>query len=130
MNYMWETFKMAFYLILVIGFIFATYYFIKKRFNFSSTKELKLIDSLRLFNGETIYLVKVYNDIVMLGGSKEELNFLKSWPVSEIDFDLNELEENQAAKVDFKEKLKKIINQNKNSLKNKQNQNSDSDQDE
>jgi len=127
---MWETFKMAFYLILVIGFIFATYYFIKKRFNFSSTKELKLIDSLRLFNGETIYLVKVYNDIVMLGGSKEELNFLKSWPVSEIDFDLNELEENQAAKVDFKEKLKKIINQNKNSLKNKQNQNSDSDQDE
>ncbi|KXS49953.1 MAG: hypothetical protein CI948_740 [Halanaerobium sp.] len=121
---------MAFYLILVIGFIFATYYFIKKRFNFSSTKELKLIDSLRLFNGETIYLVKVYNDIVMLGGSKEELNFLKSWPVSEIDFDLNELEENQAAKVDFKEKLKKIINQNKNSLKNKQNQNSDSDQDE
>ena len=130
MNYMWETFKMAFYLILVICFILAIYYFIKKRFNFSTTKELKLIDSLRLFNGETVYLVKVYNDIVMLGGSKEELNFLKSWPISEIDFDLKDLEDNETAKIDFKEKLKDIINQNKNFSKNKRNQNSGSDQDE
>lgn len=129
MNYMWETFKMAFYLILVISFILAIYFLIKRYFNFSSTKELELIDSMSLLNGETVYLIKVFDDIVMVGGGKEELNYLKSWPISEIDFDLTALEENESKKIDFKNKLKDVIAANK---KNKQDENSenDSDQDE
>jgi len=126
MNYIWETFKMAFYLVLVIGFILAIYYLIQKRFNFSSAKELKIVDSMRLLNGENIYLIKVYDEIVMLGGSKDELNFLRSWSISELDIELDELEEDDEEKTIFKDKLLKILNQKKNKPeKNKDNSGSD-----
>jgi flagellar protein FliO/FliZ len=126
MNYIWETFKMAFYLILVIGFILAIYYLIQKRFNFSSSKELKIVDSMRLLNGENIYLIKVYDEIVMLGGSKDELNFLRSWSISELDIDLDELENDKEEKTIFKDKLLKILDQKKNKQeKNKDNSGSD-----
>jgi len=126
MNYIWETFKMAFYLVLVIGFILAIYYLIQKRFNFSSAKELKIVDSMRLLNGENIYLIKVYDEIVMLGGSKDELNFLRSWSISELDIELDELEEDEEEKTIFKDKLLKILNQKKNKQeKNKDNSGSD-----
>jgi len=127
MNYIWETFKMAFYLILVIGFILAIYYLIQKRFNFSSSKELKIVDSMRLLNGENIYLIKVYDEIVMLGGSKDELNFLRSWSISELDIELDELENDKEEKTIFKDKLLKILNQ-KNNKHNKNKDNSGSDQ--
>lgn len=131
MNYMWETFKMVFYLLLVIAFIFAVYYLIRKRFSFNSAKELKIIDSIRLFNGENIYLIKVYNEIVMLGGSKEELNFLRSWPISEIDVDLSDLKEDKEEKGLFKNKLTAILDQkNKNKRGEKNINNSNSDQNE
>ncbi|CCU80773.1 hypothetical protein HSACCH_02299 [Halanaerobium saccharolyticum subsp. saccharolyticum DSM 6643] len=126
MNYIWETFKMAFYLILVIGFILAIYYLIRKRFNFSSSKELKIVDSMRLLNGENIYLIKVYDEIVMLGGSKDELNFLRSWSISELDIELDELENDKEEKTIFKDKLLKILNQKNNKQKkNKDNSGSD-----
>lgn len=126
MNYMWETFKIAFYLVLVIAFIFAIYYLIRKKFSFSSAKELKIIDSIRLFNGENVYLIKVYNEIVMLGGSKEELNFLRSWSISEIDVDLADLKEDNEQKSLFKDKLTGILDQkNKKGEKNINNSNSD-----
>jgi len=118
---------MAFYLILVIGFILAIYYLIQKRFNFSSSKELKIVDSMRLLNGENIYLIKVYDEIVMLGGSKDELNFLRSWSISELDIELDELENDKEEKTIFKDKLLKILNQ-KNNKHNKNKDNSGSDQ--
>ncbi len=131
MNYIWETFKMAFYLILVIGFILAIYYLIRKRFNFSSSKELKIVDSMRLLNGENIYLIKVYDEIVMLGGSKDELNFLRSWSISELDLELDDLEKDKAEKMLFKDKLMNILNQkNKNDKQEKSNENSGSDRNE
>jgi len=129
MNYIWETFKMAFYLVLVIGFILAIYYLIQKRFNFSSAKELKIVDSMRLLNGENIYLIKVYDEIVMLGGSKDELNFLRSWSISELDIELDELEKDEEEKTIFKDKLLKILNQ-KNNKQDKHQDNSGSDQNE
>lgn len=131
MNYIWETFKMAFYLVLVIGFILAIYYLIRKRFDFSSSKELKIVDSMRLLNGQSIYLIKVYDEIVMLGGSKDELNFLRSWPISELDLELEDLEKNKADKTLFKDKLMSILNKkNKNDKQKKSNDNSGSDQNE
>ncbi|MGM0499759.1 MAG: flagellar biosynthetic protein FliO [Bacillota bacterium] len=131
MNYIWETFKMAFYLVLVIGFILAIYYLIRRRFDFSSSKELKIVDSMRLLNGENIYLIKVYDEIVMLGGSKDELNFLRSWPISELDLELEDLEKDKVEKTLFKDKLMTMLNQkNKNDKQKKSKDNSGSDQNE
>lgn len=109
MDYLWETFKITFYLVLVIGFILAIYYFVKNRFNLNNSKQMEIIDTMRLANGETIYLVKVFDEIVMLGGSKEELNYLRSWPLADIDLDLKDLKKKKSKKGDFKKKLKNIL---------------------
>ena len=123
MDYLWETFKITFYLVLVIAFILAIYYVLKNRFNLNSSREMEIIDTMRLANGETIYLVKVFDEIVMLGGSKEELNYLKSWPIDEIDFSLKALKKDKTQKTDFKKKLKNIL------AKDNDNNSSSSDQD-
>ena len=130
MNYIWETFKMAFYLVLVIGFILAIYYLLRRRFDFSSSKELKIVDSMKLLNGQSIYLIKVYDEIVMLGGSKDELNLLKSWSISELDFELDELEKGEAEKMLFKDKLMSILDQKNKKDKRKNKDHSGSDQNE
>ncbi|PUU94684.1 MULTISPECIES: flagellar biosynthetic protein FliO [Halanaerobium] len=115
MNYLWETFKITFYLVLVIGFILAIYYLLKNRFNLTNSRQMEIIDTMRLANGETIYLVKVFNEIVMLGGSKEELNYLRSWPIDQLDFDFNDLRKEKGKKGDFKDKLKSILAKDKSS---------------
>lgn len=115
MNYLWETFKIAFYLVLVIGFILAIYYLVKNRFNLNNSRQMEIIDTMRLANGETIYLVKVFDEIVMLGGSKEELNYLKSWPIDELDLDFKDLKKGKAKKGDFKNKLKNLLAKDNNS---------------
>jgi len=121
---------MAFYLVLVIGFILAIYYLLRRRFDFSSSKELKIVDSMRLLNGQSIYLIKVYDEIVMLGGSKDELNLLKSWSISELDFELDELEKGEAEKMLFKDKLMSILDQKNKKDKRKNKDHSGSDQNE
>ena len=130
MNYIWETFKMAFYLVLVIGFILAIYYLLRRRFDFSSSKELKIVDSMKLLNGQSIYLIKVYDEIVMLGGSKDELNLLKSWSISELDFELDDLEKGEAEKMLFKDKLMSIFDQKNKKDKKKNKDHFGSDQNE
>lgn len=114
MNYLWETFKITFYLVLIIAFILAIYYLIKNRFNLNNSRQMEIIDTMRLANGETIYLVKVFDEIVMLGGSKEELNYLKSWPIAEIDLNFKELKKDKNQN-DFKKKLKNILAKDNNS---------------
>jgi len=109
MNYLWETFKITFYLVLVIAFILAIYYLVKNRFNLNNSKQMEIIDTMRLANGETIYLVKVFDEIVMLGGSKEELNYLRSWPLAEIDLDFKDLKKSKEKKANFKNRLKSIL---------------------
>jgi flagellar protein FliO/FliZ len=109
MNYLWETFKITFYLVLVIGFILAIYYLIKNRFNLTNSKQMEIIDTMRLANGEVIYLVKVFEEIVMLGGSKEELNYLRSWPIDQLDLDFKDIKKEKERKADFKKKLKSIL---------------------
>ena len=111
MNYMWETFKVAFYLILIIGFILAVYYLLKNKFNLNNSRQMKVIDTLRLANGETVYLVKVFDEIVMLGGSKDELNYLRSWPLDEID--LNKLKKEDRENSKFKETFKSFLSRDK-----------------
>ena len=115
MNYLWETFKITFYLVLVIAFILAIYYLLKNRFNLNNSRQMEIIDTMRLANGETIYLVKIFEEIVMLGGSKEELNYLKSWPIDEIDLDFKDLQNRKAKKGSFKNKLKNILAKDNNS---------------
>lgn len=114
MDYLWETFKITFYLFLVIGFILAIYYVVKNKFNLTNSRKMEVIDSMRLANGETIYLVKVFDEIVMLGGSKEELNYLKSWPLAEIDLKA-ENQKKSSTKNNFKDKFKNILAKNDNS---------------
>ena len=111
MNYMWETFKVAFYLILIIGFILAVYYLLKNKFNLNNSRQMEVIDTLRLANGETVYLVKVFDEIVMLGGSKDELNYLRSWPLDEID--LNKLKKGDRENSKFKETFKSFLGRDK-----------------
>ncbi|MFN2341261.1 MAG: flagellar biosynthetic protein FliO, partial [Halanaerobium sp.] len=65
--------------------------------------------------GETIYLVKVFDEIVMLGGSKEELNYLRSWPIAEIDLDFKDLKKAKNNQANFKSKLKNILAKGNNS---------------
>lgn len=115
MDYLWETFKITFYLFLVIAFILAIYYLVKNKFNLTNSKKMEVIDTMRLANGEIIYLVKVFDEIVMLGGSKEELNYLKSWPLSEIELEAENLEKSKAKKNNFKQKFKNILAKNDNS---------------
>ncbi|MFW6267073.1 MAG: FliO/MopB family protein [Halanaerobium sp.] len=112
MNYLWETFKITFYLVLVIAFILAIYYLVKNRFSLNNSRQMEIIDTMRLANNETIYLVKVFDEIVMLGGSKEELNYLKSWPVEDIDLNLKKLKNENTKKGSFKSKIKSILDQN------------------
>ena len=128
MDYLWETFKITFYLVLVIAFILAIYYLVKNRFNLNNSKQMEIIDTMRLANGETIYLVKVFDEIVMLGGSKEELNYLRSWQLAEIDLDFKDLKKSKETKGSFKNKLKNILAKEESSKKNDHNSNS-SDQD-
>ena len=124
MDYLWETFKITFYLVLVIAFILAIYYLVKNRFNLNNSKQMEIIDTMRLANGETIYLVKVFDEIVMLGGSKEELNYLRSWPLAEIDLDFKNLKKSKEKKGNFKSKLKNILAKEENSKNNDQKSNS------
>lgn len=115
MDYLWETFKITFYLVLVIAFILAIYYLLKNRFNLNNSRQMEIIDTMRLANGETIYLVKVFDEIVMLGGSKEELNYLRSWPIDEVDLDFKDLKKSKKNKENFKNKLKNILAKDNNS---------------
>ena len=115
MNYLWETFKITFYLVLVIGFILAIYYLLKNRFNLTNSRQMQIIDTMRLANGETIYLVKVFDEIVMLGGSKEELNYLKSWPIDQLDVDFKDLKKAKSKNGNFKSKFKNILTRNQKS---------------
>lgn len=128
MDYLWETFKITFYLVLVIAFILAIYYLVKNRFNLNNSKQMEIIDTMRLANGETIYLVKVFDEVVMLGGSKDELNYLRSWPLAEIDLDFKDLKKAKAKKGNFKSKLKNILAKDQSSKNSDHNSNS-SDQD-
>ena len=116
---------MSFYLIIVIGFIFIIYYIVKNRFNFHQSREMEIIDSMRLANGESLYLLKVFDDILLLGGTKEKLNYINSWSADEVDIDLKELGDGRAsANFDFKETLLKKINQYKdNKMMGRQNKN-------
>ncbi len=109
MNYLWETFKISFYLVLVIAFILAIYYLLKNRFNLNNSRQMEIIDTMRLANGETIYLVKVFEEIVMLGGSKEELNYIRSWPIDELDIDFKKIKDDKENKTDFKETFKNLL---------------------
>lgn len=111
MDYMWETFKITFYLILIIGFILAVYYLLKNKFNLNNSRQMEVIDTLRLANGETVYLVKVFDEIVMLGGSKDELNYLRSWPLDEVD--LNKLKKGDRENSKFKETFKSFLGRDK-----------------
>ena len=111
---MWETFKVAFYLILIIGFILAVYYLLKNKFNLNNSRQMEVIDTLRLANGETVYLVKVFDEIVMLGGSKDELNYLRSWPLDEVD--LNKLKKGKREDSKFKETFKSFLGREKTHL--------------
>ncbi|TDP89243.1 flagellar protein FliO/FliZ [Halanaerobium saccharolyticum] len=115
MNYLWETFKITFYLVLIIGFILAIYYLLKNRFNLTNSRQMQIIDTMRLANGETIYLVKVFDEIVMLGGSKEELNYLKSWPIDQLDVDFKDLKKAKSKNGNFKSKFKNILTRNQKS---------------
>lgn len=136
MNYLWETFKISFYLLLIIAFILVIYYIVKNRFNFNQTKEMEVIDTMRLANGETIYLVKIFDEILMLGGTKEELNFLKSWQEEDVELNLQSGERDKLANSahDFKKTLmdklnnRGFLNRNKNHQNQKQNQDSDFDE--
>ena len=114
MDYLWETFKITFYLVLVIAFILAIYYLVKNRFNLNNSRQMEIIDTMRLANGENIYLVKVFDEIVMLGGSKEELNYLRSWPIDDLDLDFKNLKKEKKSN-DFKNKLKNILAKDTNS---------------
>ncbi|MGM0548964.1 MAG: flagellar biosynthetic protein FliO [Bacillota bacterium] len=115
MDYLWETFKITFYLFLVIGFILAIYYVVKNKFNLTNSRKMEVIDTMRLANGETIYLIKVFDEIVMLGGSKEELNYLKSWPLAEINLEAEKSKKSSVNKNTFKDKFKNILAKNNNS---------------
>ena len=134
MNYLWETFKISFYLLLVIAFILVIYYIVKNRFNFNQTKEMEVIDTMRLANGETIYLVKIFDEILMLGGTKEELNLLKGWQEEDVELNLQSGERDKLANSahDFKKTLlNKLKNRdllNRNREDKYQNQDSDFDE--
>jgi len=134
MNYLWETFKISFYLLLVIAFILVIYYIVKNRFNFNQTKEMEVIDTMRLANGETIYLVKIFDEILMLGGTKEELNLLKGWQEEDVELNLQSGERDKLANSahDFKKtllnKLKNRDLSNRNREDKYQNQDSDFDE--
>lgn len=107
MNYMWETFKISFYLVLIIAFILLIYYLIKNRFNFQQSKEMEIIDTMRLANGEMLYLVKIFDELLLLGGTKEKIANLQSWKEEDVVLDLSQKEDNnlESRTADFKELL-------------------------
>ncbi|MFW6273577.1 MAG: FliO/MopB family protein [Halanaerobium sp.] len=115
MNYLWETFKISFYLVLIIAFILVIYYLIKNRFNFQQSKEMEIIDTMRLANGEMLYLVKIFDEVLLLGGTKENINNLNSWDEADVVLDLSEKEQNnlEGKASDFKNMLlAKLKNKN------------------
>lgn len=115
MNYIWETFKIAFFLVLIIAFILAIYYLVKNKFSLNTSKKMEIIDSMRLANGEMIYLVKLFDEVIMLGGTKEEVSFLKSWPQSEVDLTTDKENSNLNFKNTFNKFLAKKGVEKKNS---------------
>jgi flagellar protein FliO/FliZ len=117
MNYLWETFKITFYLLMIIGFILTIYYFLKNKFNLNNSRQMEIIDTMRLANGETIYLVKVFDEIVMLGGSKEELNYLKSWAISDLNIEFEDFGDNNNSTSNFKNTFKKLLGKEDNQEK-------------
>lgn len=115
MNYIWETFKIAFFLVLIIAFILAIYYLVKNKFSLNTSKKMEIIDSMRLANGEMVYLVKLFDEVIMLGGTKEEVSFLKSWPQSEVDLTTDKKNSNLNFKNTFNKFLAKKSVEKKNS---------------
>lgn len=103
MNFFWEMFRITFYLILIIAFILIVYYFLKNRVNFNKTKEMEIIDSMRLANGETLYLLKIFDEIILLGGTKENLQRIYSWPEAELEIDFEEESAAEEKSFNFKQ---------------------------
>ncbi|MEC9489994.1 MAG: flagellar biosynthetic protein FliO [Halanaerobiales bacterium] len=129
MNYLWETFKISFYLVIIIAFILIIYYFIKNRFNFKQSKEMEIIDTMRLASGEMLYLVKIFDEVLLLGGTKERVNHLKSWEEEDIVLDLSQTDQNnfEGKASDFKNMLLDKLKNRDIYKRNKQDQESDSD---
>jgi flagellar protein FliO/FliZ len=88
---------------------------VKNKFSLNTSKKMEIIDSMRLANGEMVYLVKLFDEVIMLGGTKEEVSFLKSWPQSEVDLTTDKENSNLNFKNTFNKFLAKKGVEKKNS---------------
>jgi len=54
---------------------------------------MEIIDTIRLANGEMLYLVKIFDELLLLGGTKESISNLKSWDEKDVVLDLTKQNE-------------------------------------
>lgn len=119
MNYIWETSKIIFSLGVVIALIFLLYYLLRDKLSLANkAKYMEVIDIMRLGSGEIIYLVDSFDKIIMIASGKEGSNKIDSWKKSDIDLNLDNLEEEnngfEKFKTDiFKDNFLRALNKDK-----------------
>lgn len=108
MNYSWEIIKIIFYLILVLGIIYLLANFLKKKvFQPTGGQYMETIEQLYLGPNKSLKLVKVRENILLLGVTDEKIELLKEWPKSEFPLDLKA--NNNDHRPDFAHYLKDFI---------------------
>jgi flagellar protein FliO/FliZ len=68
---------------------------------------MEIIDTMRLANGEMLYLVKIFDQVLLLGGTKERISNLNSWDEADLVLDLSQKDQNnlEGKASDFKNML-------------------------
>lgn len=77
MSFSWQLIKMIFYLLLVILLFFIVIKFIKNQSYFQGfNSNLQILEKIYFNSDQALYLVKVVDEVWVLGISKEEIELL------------------------------------------------------
>ncbi|ADL13135.1 flagellar biosynthetic protein FliO [Acetohalobium arabaticum] len=107
MSFSWQLIKMVFYLSLIIILFFIVIKFIKKQRHLQGfNRNLQILEKIYFNSDQALYLVKVIDEVWVLGISKERVELLsKVTDLDKIEKLTAELEDNN-----LKQSFKKFFN--------------------
>lgn len=109
MNYSWEIAKLIFYLALVLSLIYLINLFLKKKLTGQKKGEfMEVIEQVYLAPKKSLVLMRIKEEILLLGLTDTGLNLLKKWDQSEF----GNLEMDSSG-TNFKGYLKEFIKSNR-----------------
>ncbi|MBM7623509.1 flagellar biosynthetic protein FliO [Sporohalobacter salinus] len=113
MSFSWQLIKMLFYLLLIILLFFIVVKFIKKQSYFQGfNQNLQVLEKIYFNSDQALYLVKVIDEIWVLGISKERMELLSKVTDSDKIEELTDKMKNNDLKRGFKKFFNREGNDN------------------